>query len=84
MTSDGPAGVRLAAAYTVTVGPDDVGARVVVRRRLADGQYGDVLGELESWSATVVVRDRHGVTHVIDRAEVVAAKRVPPPPERRR
>ena len=77
------AGVRYALDLTAA----DVGARVVVRRRLPDGQYGDVLGGLEAWpedaSGQLVVRDRHGVAHRIRRADVVAAKRVPPPPARR-
>ena len=77
------AGVR----YALDLAPADAGRRVVVRRRLADGQYGDVLGELESWpedaSGEVVVRDRHDVVHRVPRADVVAAKRVPPPPARR-
>ena len=63
---------------------DDVGARVVVRRRLADGVLGDLLGELVRWDDEVVVRDRSGHLHTVQRADVVAAKRVPPPPERRR
>jgi hypothetical protein len=75
VTTEQPPGVRL--------GPEDVGARVVVRRRLPDGQYGDVLGELESWAQTVVVRDRHGVPHEVARADVVLGKRVPPAPPRR-
>ena len=62
---------------------DDVGARVVVRRRLADGGLGDLLGELVRWDDEVVVRDRSGVAHTVRRDDVVAAKRVPPPPARR-
>ena len=69
--------------YALSLGPDDVGARVVVRRRLPDGQYGDVLGELVTWSDEVVVRDRHGAEHSCARADVVAGKRIPPPPARR-
>ena len=69
--------------YERSLGPADVGARVMVRRRLPDGQYGDVLGQLESWSSTVVVRDRHGVAHAMAEADVVAGKRIPPPPARR-
>jgi hypothetical protein len=65
------------------LGPADVGARVVVRRRLADGALGDLLGELVRWDDDVVVRDRSGVEHVVARADVVAAKRVPPAPVRR-
>ena len=61
----------------------DVGARVVVRRRLAEGGYGDLLGELVRWDAEVVVRDRTGVLHSAARTDVVAGKRVPPAPVRR-
>jgi hypothetical protein len=56
----------------------------VVRGRLAGGGLGDVLGELLRWDdELVVVRDRTGAERVLARADVVAAKRVPPPPERR-
>ena len=68
----------------LTVGPSDVGHRVVVRRRLPGGQSGDLLGELLRWDdTTVVVRDRDGRSHEIARVAVLAAKRVPPPPVRR-
>jgi len=69
--------------YSLTLGPADVGARVVVRRRLAEGGYGDLIGELVSWAAQVVVRDRHGVSHAVAAHDVVAGKRIPPPPARR-
>ncbi len=69
--------------YERSLDADDVGARVMVRRRLEDGRYGDVLGELLSWDAEVAVRDRHGVTHVMPVDDVVAGKRIPPPPVRR-
>ena len=75
MTSAERAGVRL--------GPEDVGARVVVRRRLPEGQYGDVLGELVAWSSEVVVEDRHGVLVRFPLVDVVLGKRVPPAPARR-
>ena len=65
------------------LGPADVGARVVVRRRLPDGLLGDVLGELLTWSDEVVVRDRHGQLVRIARTDVVLGKRVPPAPPRR-
>jgi hypothetical protein len=80
VTTAEPPGVR----FELSAGPGDVGHRVVVRRRLAGGGYGDVLGELVRWSDAVVVRDRHGVEQVTAIDEVVAAKRVPPPPARRR
>lgn len=70
-------------SYARALSAADIGARVVVRRRLGDGQYGDLLGELLTWGDTVVVRDRHGVEHSVDRADVVAGKTVPPAPARR-
>jgi hypothetical protein len=69
--------------YALSAGPADVGARIVLRRRLADGALGDLLGELRRWDDVVVVRDRGGLDHTVDRTDVVAAKRVPPPPARR-
>ena len=72
------------ASYVVRLTVQDVGARVVVRRRLDGGGLGDLLGELERWDDTaVVVRDRHGTRHVVRPADVVAGKRVPPAPARR-
>ena len=79
MTADDLPGVRYEQSLTAA----DVGCRVMVRRRLPDGQYGDVLGELLSWSDEVAVRDRHDVTHVMAAEDVVAGKRIPPPPARR-
>ncbi len=76
-----PAGVR----FTRDVGPGDVGVRVSLRRRLAEGGYGDVLGIVERWSDGVVeITRRDGSVVVIDESTVIAAKRIPPPPERRR
>lgn len=56
------------------------GQRVVVRYRLPDGQATDALGNLLSASATqlVVESTRGTVTIAVD--DVIAAKRVPPPP----
>ena len=70
-------------SYARALSAADIGARVVVRRRLGEGTYGDLLGELLAWDERVVVRDRHGVEHVVDRADVVAGKPVPPAPARR-
>ena len=55
----------------------------MVRRRLPDGQLTDVLGELLAWGDTVAVRDRSGTEHAFPAGDVIAGKRVPPPPERR-
>jgi hypothetical protein len=80
VSADEPRGVT----YARTAGPEHVGTRVVVRRRLPDGGYGDLLGTLVSWSQDgLVVRDRHDAEHAVPLADVVAAKPVPPPPERR-
>ena len=67
--------------YVVDVGPGDSGVRVTLRRRLADGALGDLLGELLSWADGVVrVRSRDDVVHEVAERDVVAAKRIPPPP----
>jgi hypothetical protein len=75
----------------VSLSPDDVGHRVVVRRVLP-GQTGpsggpaltDVLGVLEGWEAGVLrVRREDGGLVAIAAAEVVAGKRIPPRPPRR-
>lgn len=67
--------------YRVAISPADIGARVMVRRRLGDGRdgFGDVVGELLSWADGVLtIRTRAGDVAV--RADtVVAGKRVPPP-----
>jgi hypothetical protein len=76
------AGVRL----VVTVTPADVGQRVSLRRRLPTGEYSDVVGVLESWSAgTLLVRRRDGELVEVPEEIVVAGKVVPtmPPPKRR-
>lgn len=61
-----------------------LGSRVVVRRRLPEGGYSDVLGELVYRSATAVEVAHHGGTERIEAAEIAVGKVVPPPPERRR
>ena len=65
------------------VGPEQVGERVVLRRRAPGGRYVDLLGELLSWADGVArVRTRAGETTVpID--QVIAGRPVPPPPTRR-
>lgn len=74
----------------MALGPQDVGSRVVVRRVLR-GEHGpsggpafaDVIGVLEEWDEeTLAVRHRDGSLVRVERAAVVAAKTVPPPPAR--
>ncbi|MCU1621907.1 MAG: hypothetical protein JWL79_752 [Frankiales bacterium] len=69
--------------YTRDVGPGDSGVRVSLRRALPEGGYGDVLGQLLSWDELVRIERRDGVVVEIPAETVVAAKRVPPAPERR-
>jgi hypothetical protein len=70
--------------YTIDVGPGDSGVRVTIRRKLAEGGLGDVLGQLLSWTDGVLtVQRRDGTNVTIDEQDVVAAKRIPPPPARR-
>ena len=70
--------------YTIDVGPGDSGVRVTVRRKLPEGGLGDVLGQLLSWTDGVLtVQRRDGTNVTIDEQDVVAAKRIPPPPARR-
>jgi hypothetical protein len=71
--------------FTIDVGPGDSGVRVSLRRTLPEGGYGDVLGDLLSWAdGTVRVERKDGSVVEIAEADVVAAKRVPPAPTRRR
>ncbi|WP_084078358.1 hypothetical protein [Demequina sp. NBRC 110057] len=59
------------------------GARVVVRYLLPDGSATDALGTLLSADReTVVVDGKRGVVRIAV-SEIVAAKPVPPAPERR-
>ncbi|MGL5829728.1 MAG: GNAT family N-acetyltransferase [Angustibacter sp.] len=72
-------------APAARLGPELIGQRVVVRRRLPHGRVGDVLGELLRWDATaglLTVATRAGEV-TVPLAEVVAGKTVPPAPERR-
>ncbi|MBD8024723.1 putative acetyltransferase [Microbacterium gallinarum] len=56
------------------------GHRVVVRYLLPSGQATDALGELlEADAETVVVDGKRGVERIA-RADIIAAKEVPPPP----
>ncbi len=71
-----------------SLGPSCLGLRVVVRRVLP-GERGatggpamtDLLGVLEEWGeSTLTVRREDGTRVVVDRADVVAGKAVPPRP----
>ncbi len=61
-----------------------VGQRVVVRRRLPDGRFSDVLGELLATDADGVrVRTRSGEEVAVSAAEIAVGKVVPPARPRR-
>ncbi|WP_033424395.1 hypothetical protein [Actinomadura flavalba] len=75
----------LAARLVVSISPADVGQRVSLRRRLPTGEYSDVVGVLESWSAgTLRVRRRDGAVAQVAEAALAAGKVVPAAPPRRR
>jgi hypothetical protein len=57
--------------------------RISLRRALPEGGYGDVLGDLLSWDDVVRVRRKDGAVVELDASTVIAAKRIPPPPQRR-
>ena len=70
--------------YAQEVGPGDAGVRISMRRRYPDGQLGDVLGVLESWvDGVVTVVRASGERVVLAEVDVVATRRIPPPPARR-
>jgi hypothetical protein len=55
-----------------------------MRRRYPDGQLGAVLGVLESWvDGVVTVVRASGERVVLAEGDVIATRRIPPPPVRR-
>ncbi len=69
----------------ISVGPDDVGRRVSLRRRLPEGGFTDVVGVLENWSAGIIRVRRRNDSLVEFRADtLVAGKVVPDTPRRTR
>jgi hypothetical protein len=79
VSADEPIGVR----YAREVGPGDAGVRISLRRRYPDGQLGDVLGVLESWvNGVVTVVRASGERVVLPEGDVIATRRIPPPPPR--
>lgn len=69
--------------YVVRIGSSDVGSRVVIRWRRPDGEVADVLGVLEAASAEAfVVRKASGELVTVPRDRAMAAKPIPPAPER--
>lgn len=63
-----------------SLGPEAVGHRVTVRRRLPDGAASDVVGTLESIDDdAVIVRNRSGDAVRVARAEIVASRVITPP-----
>jgi hypothetical protein len=75
---------RTGVRFTVDVGPGDAGVRISLRMTEPEGGFRDVLGVLLSWDDLVRVEKRDGTVEEIEPSRVVAAKRIPPPPERRR
>jgi hypothetical protein len=85
----GAASARPAALLVVRLTRDDVGARVSVRRRLPAGDaasLSDVVGVLLAWGEDDVlhIERRDATVAQVHRADVVAAKVVPPAAPSRR
>ncbi len=77
------------ARYVVRITPADVGARVSIRTRIPASGGGpgstDTLGHLRSWSAGVLEVERaDGSVVRLAEADLLAARRIPPAPVRRR
>jgi GNAT superfamily N-acetyltransferase len=67
----------------VAISPQDVGARVSVRRGLPDGRMTDAVGMLLRWSSgTLAVARKDGTVTVIPEKSLLAGKRIPPAPLR--
>jgi hypothetical protein len=77
---------RSLVVYVVRITLADIGARVVIRRRITGPvPLTDVIGTLRSWTAGVVTVDGDdGTTTEIPETDLVAAKTIPPRPARRR
>jgi len=72
--------------YVVRITRADIGARVVIRRRIAGPvPLTDVIGTLQSWTAGVLrVVGADGTVTAVPEADLVAAKVVPPRPDKPR
>ncbi|HVE62815.1 MAG TPA: hypothetical protein VNB94_03290 [Mycobacteriales bacterium] len=81
-----PSSGSAAEPYRVHISPADVGRRVALRRVLDDSRdgLGDVLGDLISWHAGVlVVRTRSGDEAHVEERHLLAGRLIPPAPRRR-
>jgi len=72
----------------VRITPADVGRRVSVRARIpaepGEPSTTDTLGQLVSWAdGVLVIERRDGTRRSVAEDHLVAARCVPPPPERR-
>jgi GNAT superfamily N-acetyltransferase len=64
--------------YELSISAADVGSRVSVRRKLAEGGLGDVLGELTAWGdGALTVRRKDGSSVRIAESDLIAGKVVP-------
>ncbi len=66
----------------MVIEPVEIGMRVVVRYRLADGRATDALGMLLEATPTHLVVDGKRGVETIPVDDVIAAKQVPPAPTR--
>lgn len=77
------------ARLQVRITPEDVGERVTIRSRIAAGpgepHHTDTLGMLRSWHEGVLtVERRDGTSIEIAERDLVGARTLGPPPNRRR
>ncbi|OHV48233.1 hypothetical protein [Pseudofrankia sp. BMG5.37] len=70
--------------YVVRITRADIGARVVIRRRIAGPvPLTDVIGTLQAWTAGVLtIAHANGEIISIPEDDLIAAKVIPPPPIR--
>ena len=71
---------RTGVSLTLTLSAADVGNRVVVRYRLAEGGFSDLLGTLLTWDDETVTVDTRSGPVTVAAADVRGGKRVPPAP----
>lgn len=78
--------VRMKGRYVHRISRADVGARVSVRRWVADGDGrvpSDVVGHLDAWDGDVLtIRTRRGDLVRVDEGDILASKVIPAPPPR--
>lgn len=77
--------MHLSGRFVHRISPEDVGKRVTVRIRLAEGGFTDVIGVVESWEqGALTLRRRDGSLAEVAEDSIVASRIVPQTPPKRR